>query len=213
MREAQLLPSVDASSLTTQPLTAHEMSADVLDTHPGAGKGFDRASVETFGSLALAQQRTAACLNPQRPTGAAGVGHLGELREWFDGSLGLAAADGGEDQLGQAPIAEPHLLRMSAGVLGGSQSIPVVAEAVGEDRAGPVGRPQRQRVAARRCPARSSPQSRRGRLLGRLGQAAKIRAPYGGSSVPIASAASRTSWLSGGAAAMPRVRASDRSAV
>ena len=69
--DAQLLAGVDSPVLAAQPFAVEQMGAGERHTDAGAAEPLDRLAVEAFGRLALAQQRSRARLDPQRPVRAA----------------------------------------------------------------------------------------------------------------------------------------------
>ena len=108
----------------------------------------DRLAVEGLGVVALVQQRSCACLDPEGPVGAAGVGDLGELGHRCLGPLGSAAPHGRLDQLRGDPRREAELVGPPGEALGGCQGFVVATEAVVQQRAGPLGHDQPEPFAA-----------------------------------------------------------------
>jgi len=142
---AQLLAGVDAAVLPTQPLAVQEPAARELDRRAAAGEPLDRFEVEGF---VLAQQRTAARFDPERPFGAArprAFAQPGERRglPWLP-----VAADGGLDQLDQGPAVRDNVLVL-AGPPGGSERLAVVALTVVQQRVQPRGQAERGPVPRR----------------------------------------------------------------
>src|SRR3954452_15237887 len=83
-RGAQLLAGVDAAALTSQPFPIEEVSPGELEPDTGTGEMRDRLAVQTLGALALAEQRTHARFDYERPPGA---DHAGALGQPFQGRL------------------------------------------------------------------------------------------------------------------------------
>jgi hypothetical protein len=100
---AQLLARVAAAALPAQPFPVQQMGAGELDTHPGPAQVGERLAVEALGFLALAQQRLRPGPQPERPVGAAGIGHHGEPLAGAGRGLGHPAACRGLDQLDRGP--------------------------------------------------------------------------------------------------------------
>ena len=81
VRDPQLLASVDAPALATQPLAVEQAGAGELRTQPGAPEAIDRFAVQALGGLALRQQRARPRLDAERPVGVAVLGVLAQPRE------------------------------------------------------------------------------------------------------------------------------------
>src|SRR4051812_17356314 len=77
-RGAQLLAGVDAAALTSQPFPVEEVSPGELEPDKGAGEMRDRLAVQTVGDIALAEQRTHARFDSERPLRADHAGALGQ---------------------------------------------------------------------------------------------------------------------------------------
>src|SRR3954447_5709283 len=69
-RGAQLPAGVEAAALTSQPFPVEEVSPGELEPDTGTGEMRDRLAIQTVGELALAEQRTHARLDSERPLGA-----------------------------------------------------------------------------------------------------------------------------------------------
>src|SRR5438552_2617534 len=108
------------------------MAAGELHSHARPPETFYRLAVERLGLLILAQQRSAARLQPQSPVSA---GSLGTIREPLQGRRSLVALSGAHgrlDELGQYERGEAELGRMLGGPLGRFQCVLVAAESVVE---------------------------------------------------------------------------------
>ena len=60
-------PRVDAAPLAAQPLAIEEVRAGQLGPQPGTRETLDRFSIETLGSVTLADEGTAARCESQTP--------------------------------------------------------------------------------------------------------------------------------------------------
>src|SRR5207237_7208387 len=128
---------VEAAAFAAQPFAVEKMGTGELDADAGAAEPVDRLPIEALGGLAVAQQRSRAGLDPQRPVGAAGASRLREPLEGVSRARSLPAPGGGLDELDQPP-GERQLLGVLAGPLGGVQRVLIPADAVVEHRARPV---------------------------------------------------------------------------
>jgi len=110
------------------------MSAGELDPDAGAAEAVDRLPVEAIGGLAVAQQRSRAGLDPQRPVGAAGASRLREPLEGVAPACGLPDSGGRLDELGKPlrALRCPRPRRLA----GGSRGSKLIATATLE-RGGP----------------------------------------------------------------------------
>ena len=96
----QLLARIHPSVLAAQPLAVEQVGASELEADAGAAKPLDRLTVEVLGGLAVAEQRSGARLDAQRPVGAAGACRLREPLQGVVGALSPSAAGGRLDELG-----------------------------------------------------------------------------------------------------------------
>jgi hypothetical protein len=78
------------------------MGAREFHPDPRAPQPLDRLQVKTLSSLAFAQQRPRARLDPERPVGATGRGRLQKRAEGIGRELELAAAGARLGDLGKA---------------------------------------------------------------------------------------------------------------
>src|SRR4051794_21748955 len=69
---AQLLTRVNAAALAAQPFAVEEMRASEFDAHMGAAESLDGLAVKALGGIALAEQRSRARFDSQRPLSATG---------------------------------------------------------------------------------------------------------------------------------------------
>jgi hypothetical protein len=79
--DAQLLAGVPAPTLAAQPFAVEQMGAGERHTDVGAAEPLDRFAIQLFGGRAVAQQRSRARLDPQRPVRASGAADLLEPQE------------------------------------------------------------------------------------------------------------------------------------
>src|SRR3954468_14271516 len=106
------------------------MGAGELDADPRAAKALDRLAVERVSDVALAHERPAARLEPERPVGPARTRQRGQALDGLSCALGITAARGGQDELGEGPVREPEVLRMLGGVLRGLECLRIAPESV-----------------------------------------------------------------------------------
>lgn len=81
VRGAKLIAGIAAAALAAQPLSVEQVSASQLSAQAGASQVVDRLAVKILSDLIRRQQGARACLGPQRPVRAGGVGSLREQRE------------------------------------------------------------------------------------------------------------------------------------
>ena len=108
------------------------MAAGELHSHARAPETFYRLAVERLGLVVLAQQRSAARLQPQRPVSAGSARALREPLQRRRGLVALSGAHGRLDELGQYERGEAELGRMLGGSPGRFQRVLVAAEPVVE---------------------------------------------------------------------------------
>src|SRR5690348_4357477 len=113
------------------------MRATQLKGDATAAQPFERLAVEALGG-AVAQQRTRARLDAERPLGPSHLRALAESFERVSRQLGLVAADGRLDQLGERPDRGVQLI-LRARALRVLERRRVLAQAVIENGAGVLG--------------------------------------------------------------------------
>jgi hypothetical protein len=101
VRGAQLGAGVGAPSLAAQPFPVEQVGAGQRQPHPGPAQPSDRLGVQLLGGVAMGQQGPRAGLEAQPPVRSAGPGMRAQRLQRGLGRLGLVAAYGGFDQLGQ----------------------------------------------------------------------------------------------------------------
>ena len=127
VREAQLLPGVDAPVLAAQPLAVEQIGAPEFHADAGAAKAVDRLAVEGLGRLALAEQCPRAGLDAKRPVSPAGAGGRREPLEGASRELGYPAAGRCLDELGYRPVGKQIRGRVLTGLLRRGQRVGIPA--------------------------------------------------------------------------------------
>jgi hypothetical protein len=127
---AQELARVRAPVLAPEPLPVQEPAARELDRRAAAREPLDRLAVER---LVVAQQRTAARFDAERPFGAARQRALAEAVQRGSGLVGPAVADAGLDQLDQGPAVPDDVLVLAC-VPRGLERLDVATVAVVQQR-------------------------------------------------------------------------------
>src|SRR6266566_3052884 len=109
--------AVSSSSLPAKPFTVEEVSTGEFGARGGRAQMTDRLTVQPLGLVALAEQRAGACRDSQAPGGAGRQCELSKPSHGGSGPLGLAAADGCLDELGQREVREGQVVALFAGKL------------------------------------------------------------------------------------------------
>src|SRR6266702_8913633 len=103
MRGTQLLAGVDTPVLPAQPLPVQEVGAAEFHAQPGAGEPAERLAVQSLGRLVIADQRSRAGLDAERPVTPAGAGAVREPLEGAERPLGYPTAGRCLNHLGRRP--------------------------------------------------------------------------------------------------------------
>src|SRR5207302_1338578 len=117
------------SALAAKPLAVEEVGAGELDADAGVAEPVDRLPIQALGGLAVAQQRSRAGLDAERPVGAAGAGAVRESLEGAGCALGYPAPGRCLDQLDRRPRWENELVRVLASPLRRGQRVLIATEA------------------------------------------------------------------------------------
>ena len=114
---AQVLARFAAAALPAQPFPVKEVSTGEFGARGRRAQMTDRLTVQSLGLVTLAEQRAGACRDSQASGAALRQCELSELFHGGNGPLGLAAANGCLDQLGQREVREGQVVALIAGKL------------------------------------------------------------------------------------------------
>jgi hypothetical protein len=134
---------VDTAMLAAQPLPVEQMRAGELRPQRRAAQAVERLAMEPVGGAALAQQRAGARLDAGRGVRAGRRRGPRQALERRPCDRGLARPHGGLDELREHPHRHERVDRARGRRAGGGDGLAVAAQAVAEDRLGPV-RPARR---------------------------------------------------------------------
>src|SRR3954466_13526137 len=148
LRDPEMLTSFGAPALASQPLAIDQVGAGERRTYPRAAQTRDRLAIQLLSNLALAEQRSRARLDAERPVRAGGAADLLESAQRAGCALGMAAACGRLDELGLHPCRHTQLVRVPCGLLSSGERLLVTAEAVEENGASPLGDDEPEALAA-----------------------------------------------------------------
>ena len=87
MRDPQLLASVQATTLASEPLAVEEVRTGQIDRDARAAQSLDRLGVEVIGAPVIDQQRVRASGDPQRPIRSARPAPIGQTPIGLRGEL------------------------------------------------------------------------------------------------------------------------------
>src|SRR5690349_20800571 len=113
---AELFAGVDPAALAAKPLAVEEVGTRGLRAERRAAQAIDGLAVEILGDGAVAQQRSGARLDSERPLGAAGSSRLRKALEPDRREPSIAAPGGRLDEFGRRPRRRADLVRALAGL-------------------------------------------------------------------------------------------------
>lgn len=119
MGKVKLLAGFQAPVRATQPFAVQELSTGEVDGDPGPGEALDRLSVERVGGFAIAQGRTGAGLDSERPLRPGGACSFLQSPQGCRADVRSIAARSRLDQLGQAPAKETQVIMFTDPLRGG----------------------------------------------------------------------------------------------
>ena len=136
VRGAELVARIHAAVLAAQPLAVAELRAGEVDCAAGAAEPLDGLLVQGLGGAAVAQLRTRACLDPERPVGADRARPLAEPIERVCGHIRCVGTRACLDELDERPGVHADVVVL-APLLRRDERLGVTAEAVVQQRAAP----------------------------------------------------------------------------
>src|SRR5262249_55133389 len=116
-----------------------QVRATEQQPHSARLEAIYRFAVELLGSVALADQGTAACLDTQRPIGLARASRLGQLLESVCRGTRVIGSHGGLDELGHTPVPECEVALVGSRRPRRFEGLAIPSEAVEQDRSRAVG--------------------------------------------------------------------------
>lgn len=138
VRDAQVSTGVGSAVLAAQPFPVQQVGPGEIHPHPRAAEPFDRLTVQGVGDLPFAHQSTDAGRGAESPLGPGGLRHVADSAHRRGRVRGSAQPYGSFDQFDRGLEGETEFLRILAATQGGRMRLRVPAEAVVEDRSGPL---------------------------------------------------------------------------
>ena len=133
------MAGVEPPVLAAEPLAVQQVGPGEFGPQPGAAEPLDRLGVALLGLLAVAEQRSRACLQALRPVGTLDGRHGRQPLQRFPGHFRPSGPHGGLDQFGQNQLRAQGPVGFLGRRFRRGQCLRVAPETVVEDRCGPAG--------------------------------------------------------------------------